>query len=100
MRRYFKSSEFWQCAVFLAWTLFELMIVGFRIASISVTGFLLGWVSILTGAFFIIRAFVHVVRWRLEDSNGNKSPVVMVFLSGSGTLAFVLQVVWYTLRPK
>jgi hypothetical protein len=98
MSPYFKSSEFWQCFVFLAWSLFELTITCRYVASTSSVGRWLGYLLLVTGAFFLIRAFTAVVRWRLENPDGSKSPVALTFLYSVGTLALALQTVWYVIR--
>lgn len=96
----FKSSEFWQCLVFLTWSLFELTITCRYVASTSSVGLWLGCLLLTTGAFFLIKAFAAVVRWRLENPDGNKSPVARTFLYSVGTLALALQTVWYVIRIR
>ena len=98
MSPYFKSTEFWQCIVFLAWGLFELAITCRYVVSTSSAGRLLGYLLLITGAFFLIRAFIAVVRWRLENPDGRRSPVARTFLYSVGTLALALQTVWYVIR--
>jgi len=98
MTPYFKSGEFWQCSVFLVWSLFELTIIGLWMKSVGPVGVLLCGLLLITGAFFLIRAFASVVRWRRENPEATKSPVARMFIYTTGTLAVALQTVWYVIR--
>lgn len=97
MRAYFKSTEFWQCLVFLIWSLFELTIVCLRITSRGVAGAAIGSFSLITGVLFLIKSFIKVVREGFEVADGGKSAVARVFIYSTGTLAMVLSVAWYFL---
>jgi hypothetical protein len=94
MSHYFKTAEFWQCSVFLVWSLFELALVGVRVASVSQAGLVFGSFLLIGGALSLIKAFISVVRWRLDNPNVDKSPVARTFLYSAGTLAVALQTVW------
>lgn len=100
MAAYFKSGEFWQCAVFLVWSLFELVIVGLRVASFTSKGLLFVSLLLVTGALFLIKAFASVVRWRLGNPEGTNAPVARIFLYSAGTLAVALQTVWYLIPSR
>ena len=100
MSPYFKSSEFWQCLVFLTWSLFELTITCRYVAGTSPAGRWLGYSLLITGAFFLLRAFTAVVRWKLENPDRVKSPVARTILYSVGTLAIALQTVWYVIRIR
>ena len=97
---YLKSAEFWQCVVFLAWSIFELIITCVRIASVGRTALLLGLLLLISGAFFLLKAFVNVVQWRLKNPGGPSSAVARVFLYSAGTLALALQTVWYVAHGR
>lgn len=69
-------------------------------ASTGSAGRWLGYPLLVTGAFFLIKAFAGVVRWRVENPDGIKSPVARTFLYSVGTLALALQTVWYVIRIR
>ena len=100
MTSYFKTAEFWQCTVFFIWSLFELTLICLFMASISRTALLLSCLLLVTGLFFLSKAFVSVVRLRLKDQGSGKSPAVRVFVYSTGILAVALQTVWYVLRLR
>lgn len=100
MRPYFKLIEFWQCVLFLVWPLFDLTVLSLHFGNVSVTGRWLGRLLLITGALFLIAAFTVVVKWRIENPDRTKSPVVRVFLYTAGTLVVALQTVLYVLRTR
>jgi hypothetical protein len=101
MTPYFKSAEFCQCFVFLVWSLFELTVVCLHMASVNRTGLLLGSLLLITGAFYLIKAFLLVVRQRFEKKpDGVRSPIARTFLYSAGTLAVALQTMWYVFRIR
>jgi hypothetical protein len=100
MRTYFRSAEFWQCVVFLTWALFELTILSLHIASVGQTGLGISIFFLPATAFFLIKAFVSVVRWRTQNPEGRTSPVALAFLYSTGTLALALQTVWIVFHNK
>jgi hypothetical protein len=100
MTNYFKSAEFWQCSVFLAWSVFELLLSALHLQSLSHKALLLGWLFFLTGSAFLIKAFTSVVRWRLANRGASERVIARVFIYTAGTLAVVLQTFWYILASK
>jgi len=95
LKIYVRSAEFWQCTVFLAWALFELAITSARVASFGRTGIIFA-ILLMTGAsLFLTKAFVSVVRFRLENPGNSKSRGALIFLYTAGTLAISLQTILY-----
>ncbi len=100
MRALFKSSEFWQCVVFLVWAVFQLAIVGLRILSAGDVGLVVGSLLLVGGTVSLLKAFISVVRWRLENPEGRTSLVGRIFVYSVGTLALTLQIVWFMFLSK
>jgi hypothetical protein len=100
MASYFKTAEFWQCAVFFLWSLFELTLLCFFMASVSRAALLLSCLLLVTVAFFLGKAFVSLVRLRLKDPDPTRPLAVRVFIYSTGALAVALQTVLYVIRLR
>ena len=95
LREYARTAEFWQCAIFLLWALLELGFSVKNLASIAQKEIWFLAVLLITGAFFLVKAFVVVVQSQLKNPRKARSTAVRTFVYTVGTLALALQTIWF-----